>query len=101
MSAQTAAVLDAAPDLIVRDGWRQGPRAEGEDGLCAGEAIAVADKAINGGHGRTARMMAARRALAAVIGTEAIGIWNDAPGRSVSEVLDAFTTAAQRERGRG
>jgi hypothetical protein len=101
MSIQTADVLDAAPDLIVRDGWRQGPRAEGEDGLCAGEAIAVADKAINGGHGSTARMMAARDALAAVIGTDAVTEWNDTPGRRVSEVLDAFTAAANRERGTG
>jgi hypothetical protein len=92
--------LDAAPDLIVRDGWRQGPRAEGEDGLCAGEAIAVADKAINGGHGSTARMMAARDAFCDAVGQEPVTAWNDALGRRVSEVLDAFRLAAARERER-
>jgi hypothetical protein len=43
----------------------------------------------------------ARRAFAAVIGGPHIEGWNDAPGRRVSEVLDAFTAAAARERGTG
>jgi hypothetical protein len=97
MSIQTADVLDAARDLVDTDGWRQGVRLARSTGLCAGEAIAVAEAAHDG----PPCYMAARRALEAVVGGPHIEGWNDAPGRRVSEVLNAFTAAANRERGTG
>ncbi len=99
MSTQTAAVLDAARDLLDRDGWRQGIRPVSakdddrrRDMLVA---VATADHALGGLH-----FIDATEALSAVIGGGRVDVWNDTPGRRVSEVLDAFTAAAARERGR-
>jgi hypothetical protein len=103
MSTQTADVLDAARDLLDREGWRQGRQGKGKVGRCSGEAIAYADSRQDG----PPHYIDARLALAAVIGGRsllapsevALEGWNDAPGRRVSEVLDAFTAAAAHERG--
>jgi hypothetical protein len=106
MSTQTAAVLDAARDLLDREGWRQGHRGN-IPGRCALVAIGAADAAHASAHGVPTRYMAAAQALASVVGDESTTIggqvtdWNDAPGRRVSEVLDAFTAAAAREREAG
>jgi hypothetical protein len=101
MSAQTAAVLDVACDLLDRDGWRQGIRPvsakDNDRRRCPLVAIAEADL----DHGGQTRFMDAAHAFRAVIGWESVTEWNDAPGRRVSEVLDAFTAAANRERGTG
>jgi hypothetical protein len=102
MSAQTAAVLDAARDLVVRDGWRQGIRPEDaavtDRRRCPLVAIATADKALLAKNGRT-RFFDAADAFRAVIPDKSVTRWNDGDGRTEQEVLDAFTTAADRERG--
>jgi hypothetical protein len=95
MSLQTADVLDAARDLLDRDGWRQGARGK-QRGRCALVAIAQADRDLDG----PCRFGDAVNAFWSVIGPDrTITLWNDTPGRRVSEVLDAFTAAAARERG--
>ncbi len=99
MSSQTADVLDRARDLLDRDGWRQGVTGPlftpGDRRRCSLVAIAAADLA----KGSRTSFIDAAEALRAVIGDRPVTVWNDSPGRRVSEVLDAFTAAATAERG--
>jgi hypothetical protein len=93
MSTQTADVLDAARDLLDREGWRQGVKTK-KPGRCALVAIATADLQ-NGG---PTRFIDAAEALADQVSGQSISAWNDAPGRRVSDVLAALTAAAAHER---
>jgi hypothetical protein len=91
MSDQVADVLDDAADRLEREGWAPGV---GGGGHCAlGALYSVA--------GMTALRQRASRVLADSLGLPyryRIADWNDAPGRTKQEVLDAFRLAAKAER---
>jgi hypothetical protein len=93
MSDQVADVLDDAADLLEREGWIQGDlwRRDSYGGRCA--LGAICDAALDN---RNVRVAAAR----AVLGGSSTYLvdWNDTPGRTKQEVLDAFRAAAKQER---
>jgi hypothetical protein len=91
MSDQVADVLDDAADLLETHEWAPG----GDGGRCALGALHSIARATRG---------LRRRALAAL--ADSLGLpygymipaWNDAPGRTKQQVLDAFRVAAKAER---
>jgi hypothetical protein len=93
MSDQVADVLDDAADLLERNGWAPGI---GDGGHCAlGALYHVAGPS----HRRENQL--AVDALVAALGLErgyAVAVWNDDPGRTKQQVLDAFRAAAKQER---
>lgn len=96
MSAQTAADLRAAADILRRDGWTQ-LRLHDEKGChCVSGALI---KAITGrntsilAEQECARHVAAQAALASVVGTNVIA-YNDAEDRTQDEVIAALEAAA-------
>jgi hypothetical protein len=98
MSDQVADVLDDAADLLERDGWIQGHET-GPGGVCAMTAIAAASV----DHIMVGRSIAAATEdalMGAVPGWEnaSVPAWNDDPGRTKQQVLDAFRAAAKQER---
>lgn len=113
MSAQIAADLRAAADVLERDGWTQGSFHrlvdEGRICHCAEGAIAVAsgrhedvrpDPVSNSmvdwkpNTDASARHWDALDALAEVIDAHNIPSWNDTPGRTADEVIAALRAAA-------
>jgi hypothetical protein len=96
MSAQVAADLRAAAEVLERDGWTQGVYHDLESGCrCAQGAL----DSIYGAHEAEgsydqAVEEAANDHLAAVIGTPRIISWNDEPGRTADEVIAALRAAA-------
>lgn len=112
MSAETAAVLDEAANVIRRNGLHKGsfcddgPTRNGNDPLkwacCTYGAINVAS---SGGHPRVTsdRGERAYYAVAKHLGLSdavgnTLGDWNDVPERTVEEVLAALEGAARAER---
>jgi len=96
MSDQVADVLDDAADLLEREGWIQGA-ATAPEGYCVEGAI----EAVTG---QSVALVSPRddasdaeSALRRIVGRRAYQ-WNDAPGRTKPEVLDAFRAAAKQER---
>jgi len=93
MSAQVAADLRAAAEVLRRDGWTQGGLAH--EGRCAIEAIWH----VTDFYGERPR--AAVEGLRVVLPPPASIIrWNDAPGRTADEViaaLEAGADAAERQ----
>ncbi len=89
MSAQVAADLRAAADVLERDGWAQGGLAS--CGRCAIEAVWQ----VTGSIGQ--RPQDAVETLRAVIpAPSSIILWNDKPGRTADEVITALRAAADR-----
>jgi hypothetical protein len=96
MSEQVADLLDDAADLLERSVWLQG-RAGGVGEFCAESVLwsAAGGRDITGE--QNALRLAAYRALAGLT-TYPPFIWNDRPGRTKQEVLDAFRKAAKYQR---
>jgi hypothetical protein len=105
MSEQVADLLDDAADLLERDGWIVGAMFVAGMGRCALGAIDRRDYT-------TGLRFKARDALRRVIGADMeqdyclsqvvrarqVAKWNDTPGRTKQQVLDALRLAAKRER---
>lgn len=91
MSAQVAADLRAAADVLERDGWRQGELVDSYGCRCVLGAMDAAAPLR-----REDAVEQMWNALADVVGTRAIVKWNDAPGRTADEVIAALRTAADR-----
>jgi hypothetical protein len=92
MSDQVADVLDDAADLLERGQWIQHLESDGQGGRCAFGAIeAVAPS-------RVYACCAESVLLHTVDRSGNIASWNDAPGRTKQQVLDAFRAAAKQER---
>lgn len=91
MSAQVAADLRAAADVLERDGWTQGEYEQPDGCKCISGAL----RSVCGGIDTTDtdRYLSAWYALRPVIGRGAIN-WNDEPGRTADEVIAALRTAA-------
>lgn len=118
MTAQVAADLRAAADVLERDGWVQGIYHDVIDGSvchCAEGAIALAigqhvhsDDVPGddytfldmGWWARTSKTLWARREAAEgalqVLTDGDVVHWNDAPGRTAAEVIAALRAAADR-----
>ena len=119
VSAQVAADLRAAADVLERDGWTQGEYhrlvgnvichcAEGAVALSSGghDGLHLAPLNSTGvdyslsypGEEGDERRQAAEQALEDFleIGRGSIPIWNDKPGRTAAEVIAALRAAADR-----
>ena len=99
MSAQVAADLRAAADVLERDGWTQGDYVT-ECGRCVMGAIAAA---LGGSYGETSvpyenhgRRYLALREIRNSVGTYDLDLWNDTHGRTAAEVIAALRAAADR-----
>lgn len=97
MTAQVAADLRAAADVLERDGWVQRTW-EWEGARCAASALGavVYGAEDDGGDDEmNLRYSAAITALKARVGI-AVTVWNDEAGRTAAEVIDALRAAADR-----
>ena len=103
MSAQVAADLRAAADVLERDGWTQNTNLNEETGCrCAMGALAyVASNGETSHDGvlrdtpRDIRLRAATGPLVDLI-NNGITMWNDTPGRTAAEVVAALRAAADK-----
>lgn len=100
MSAQVAADLRAAADVLERDGWTQHLYVDSNGCRCAAGAIlgaiqpgATSD--IDLSSDQEERYDAAWAVLWAEVG-RGVQLWNDAPGRTAAEVIAALRAAADR-----
>jgi hypothetical protein len=100
VTAQTAADLRAAADVLRRDGWIQ-RNDHGPHGHCAAGAIEVAIdpnsiETRNEGWDweQNERFSEATLILARSFNAE-VTAWNDTPGRTAAEVIAALEAAAQ------
>jgi len=90
MSA-AADVLNKAADLIERDGWTQGTyQLDGK--RCVDGAISATSHDWSTWRNRKE----ARELLRDTIGAQILVDWNDAPGRTKTEVVAALRAAAER-----
>lgn len=87
MSTQVATILRAAADRIERDGWCQGTDLADDGSCCMVRAYEDASNGDDDAYVAAAHAM--RRHIDATP-----TVWNDAPGRTVSEVLAALRGAA-------
>lgn len=105
MSAQTAADLRAAADILERDGWRQGDYGTISGCKCAYGALhyvasggATTDEPDD--YDQLGRADSAAQALATHLGLDGgyprIPDWNDQQGRTSAEVIAALRSAADR-----
>lgn len=94
MSAQVAADLRAAADVLRRDGWCQRAWRDG-DARCVAGALtrAVMDRTEAEGSNFDRPWQAASDALTLQVGQAAM-IWNDVNGRTADEVIAALEAAA-------
>lgn len=93
-------ILNAAADLIERDGWCQGAfRRNGKHCLLGAIAETVAGDARSGFNHILAHNDDAREAVRVFLATVQcdLGVphWNDKPGRTQTEVVAALRKAAQ------
>ena len=100
----TAEVLREAKTLIMRDGWIQGRMYDAMHGHCMHGALTRACEAIRST--RNIRPGAPLPSIDAVFALqeailEPVAAWNDRPGRTVREVLDAFDRAIALLEGAG
>jgi hypothetical protein len=101
MTAQVAADLRAAADVLRRDGWIQlSDHAYG--GHCASGAIEVAidpeweDHREEGWeYEENQRFSEATLRLCRLVDASSVTGWNDAPGRTADEVIAALEAAAE------
>lgn len=103
VSAQVAADLRAAADVLERDGWIRGSLhklASCGGGHCALGAIHVATGVVDdwGEEAQTAYQRAAdaERLLTRHLNIGPLPAWNDRPGRTADEVIAALRDAADR-----
>ena len=103
MSAQVAADLRAAADVLERDGWTQGDYHASDGCHCVVGAIEVATGYWTSSRPQHDLSVTARRETAvdvfeAVLESPADTVfdWNDAPGRTAAEVIAALRAAADR-----
>lgn len=96
MTAETAAVLHRAADLLEERGWCQHTTRDDTDGrICA--VTAVSDAALEFSADPREAVAAVVRHVCAPGDSRvrgALARWNDAPGRSRREVTDALRGAA-------
>jgi hypothetical protein len=99
VSAQVAADLRAAAEVLRRDGWTQEyMHCDGKH--CAlGAVEVVVDPDLHDDDGwddeQNRRFADAAKLLRRVTGESQIVDWNDAPGRTADEVIAALEAAAQ------
>jgi hypothetical protein len=106
VSAQVAADLRAAAEVLRRDGWQQGHYWDSVTG-CHCIFGAAANAVLPAAHSPEAllygideapwqRMRRATDFLAAIVakGYDGLDGWNDAPGRTADEVIAALLAAA-------
>lgn len=106
MSAQTAADLRAAADVLEWDGWTQEEYVGPNGCRCI---VGAVTKVLGGDDGEMSvpvankeRLFAARRLVATQIGDARTDYWfdvidwNDEPGRTADEVIVALRAAADR-----
>ena len=103
MSAQVAADLRAAADVLERDGWTQGSYTDDNGCYCAAGAVLKAmryDLSEGGDYMRAVEAFEAvlRQVLRAGSSAPegAVIAWNDAAGRTAAEVIAALRAAADR-----
>ena len=97
MSAQVAADLRAAAEVLRRDGWRQGDYVQFPNGACC--ATGAIRKAVYGDPWIAGYLSGrAERAVLSVVdpGGHSLPWWNDTPGRTADEVIAALEAAAER-----
>jgi hypothetical protein len=83
--------LDDAADRIEQRGWVQG-HTSSDEGLCLIYALGEATRVNAPSKWRTVS-----DSLQRIVGLDLVD-WNDAPGRTKQQVLDAFRAAAKQER---
>ncbi len=91
MTAQVAADLRAAAELLRAEGWCQGSYGQAGGPRCMDGAI-LSVTAYPGPYDRALSVM---RPVLDITATTPLAIWNDTPGRTLDEVLDALERAAQ------
>lgn len=101
MSAQTAADLRAAADLLERAGWIQHAMGGPGRGRCALGALGVVTQGINWSSlrwndPRSIRLDKAVDALVAHTG-KPVPVWNDLPGLTPAEVVKTLRQVADEE----
>lgn len=89
----TYEILRKAADVIRERGWHQGDYEGPGGGVCAEGAINVVCNGTPNESGETAHK--ARVVLASFL-NNIINSWNDAPDRTVDEVIAALEEAAKR-----
>jgi hypothetical protein len=87
-------LLRRAAEIIEENGWRQGWKADG-DTVCVVDALAAAWRPWSPEVGWLLAADRVKDVLGLWVGT-ALHDWNDEPGRTKQEVLDAFNRAAQQ-----
>lgn len=95
MSAQIAADLRAAAEVLRRDGWTQGDLVDKDGCRCVLGAIdRAAWERLDERSVDDDLVQEMWTAVAKIIGTNAIVKWNDDPGRTADEVIAALEAAA-------
>jgi len=113
MSAETAAILDKAADVIERNGWYQGSyfnevagRAPADCPVCTYGAIHIAafgepTPVLETEESAMGEANRAVNVLRKYLGITSVGaVWNDASDRTAEQVITALRGAAQAERER-
>lgn len=109
MSAETAAVLDEAANVIRRNGWHQGEYFRAEEGKkpenCPVDITGAINIALHTGHparGEGRRNRLGTWEVAAIVNNHLdvvdVSEWNDEPDRTAEEVIAALESAARAER---
>jgi hypothetical protein len=95
VSAQVAAELRAAADVLERDGWTQNAYTDQNGCHCVMGAayVAMGCPTTEWAEGLTERVDAVRDFLGTFLGRRP-HLWNDAPGRTAEEVIAALRAAA-------
>lgn len=101
MTQSVSEVLDRAADLLESEGrWTQGALARTKMGHCIGpeEANSACWCALGAimHVGKGLNLQPVIIAMRTITGGSAIGDWNDAPGRTQDEVVQALRSASQQ-----
>jgi hypothetical protein len=91
---EVADVLDGAADLIEKVGWAQGMWRTDKGEVCITQAIADASPFRTCSY----REVVPLRDVIGLPWDMSLVRWNDAPGRTEQEVLDALRASAKAER---
>jgi len=94
MSRTTAAVLTEARRQIKKRGWAQGQGVDAEGHICAAQAIGMNSGSNEVAMATWALMIEIRERTR--LPYDSIPMWNDAPGRTIEEVLATFDGAILR-----
>ena len=94
MSAQVAADLRAAADVLERDGWTRGAWLD-EGRRCVAGALTKAVMDLHPDDNFDRAYQSAHDTLSGHLGTAPM-LWNDAHGRTAAEVIAALRAAADR-----